>query len=64
MQNKDIESRNGFKRPYIPSESAAKVEMYAARYGLDDREAYREIIDLCLNEQGDLKGDHIQDNRW
>jgi len=45
----------GSKRPYVPSEAARRVEQYASKHGLADREAYAEVIEMTLDEEGGVK---------
>lgn len=56
MSKPDLDGAvKGIKRPYIPREAAIRVEQYATKKAISNKEAYSEIINIALNEKGDLK---------
>lgn len=47
--------REGIKRPYVDVKVACKVEQFAAKHGESDRDAYRQIINTVLDDEGNIQ---------
>lgn len=48
-------NQSGCKRPYVDAQAAIRVEQYADKKSISYREAYTEVIEMVLDEEGRVK---------
>jgi hypothetical protein len=54
----ELKKLEGTKRPLVDSHVASRVEQFASKQGISNREAYTRILTEVLDSEGNFTRDH------